>query len=347
VFPSAYLSLSDGGLARPLILAATGLVLLWLASERPNPALSGCSAAAVAFAATGLTHHHHFGATAVVFGVAAAVVAAHASWRRRYLDIEIPLAAALVTASLASALAATTLGAGPSGVILAALGAAWGAVRIGTQPKSQYAMRTVSAATSIFAIMTALHSEGWLSTTFAITGATWLTFAAQARERGWAFPGVAALAASWWVALFNSGVKNLEAHTAPIAALLLAVGLVNLRRRPNATSWVTVGPAIVVGLVPSTLSAIFDANALRPMLVIAVSSLLIMAGVQLRWRALILPAAWCLAAVVLVQLEPYAVGAPRWLTLGGVGAVLVAAGARYERRLHDVRTVHAWLGGLR
>jgi hypothetical protein len=347
VLPSAYLSLTDGGLIRPLALGATGVVLLWLASERPNPALFGCSAAAVGFAAAGLTHHHQFGATALVFGVAASVVAAHATWRRKYLEIEIPLAAALVTASLASALAATQLGAGRSGVMLAAVGAAWGAVRVGTKPNSRHAMRAVSAATSVLAITTAGPHTGWMSITLAITGATWLTFAAQAHEQGWALPGVVAIAAAWWLALFNGGVRDLEAHTVPVAALLLAVGLVNLRRLPNTASWVTAGPAVVVGLVPSAFTALFDANALRPMLVIAVSSLLIIAGLQLRWRALILPAAWCLGAVVLVQLAPYAVGAPRWLTLGGVGAVLVAAGARYERRLHDVRTMHAWLAGLR
>ena len=347
VFPSAYLSLNDGGLTRPLLLAATGGLLLWLACERPNPALFGCSATTIGFAAAGLIHHHHFGVSAVVFGVAAAVVAAHASWRRRYLEIEIPLTAALVTASLASTLAATTFGAGRSGVMLAALGAAWGAVRMSAQPRLRPAMRALSVATSVLAIATAGDQSGWSSITLAISGTTWLTFAAQDREHGWALPGVVALAAAWWLTLFNDGVHDLEAHTIPVAALLLAVGLVNLRRRPNTASWVTAGPAIVVGLVPSSFIALFDTNALRPMLVIAASSLLIITGFQLRWRALILPAAWCLGAVVLVQLAPYAIGAPRWLTLGGVGAVLVAAGARYERRLHDVRTMHAWLAGLR
>lgn len=355
VLPSAYLSLVDGGLTRPLAVAAAGVVLLWLGSERPNPALFGSCAAAIGFAAAGLAHQHQYGATATVFGVAAVVVAAHAGLRRRYLDIEIPVAAALVTAALASALAATQLSAGRSGVTLAALGAAWGALGTASgalgalmQPPSRHRMRAISAATSVLAITTATasHHTGWVSITLAISGATWLTFAAQEGHHGWAIPGVGALTAALWLALFSSGVHNIEAYTVPLAALLLAVGLVNLRRVPDAASWVTAGPAVVVGLVPSALTAIFDTSALRPMIVIAVSSLLIVAGLQLRWRALILPSAWCLGAVVCVQLAPYAVGAPRWLTLGGVGAVLIAAGARYERRLHDARTIRAWFVGL-
>jgi hypothetical protein len=346
VLPSAYLSLVDGGLTRPLAVAAAGVVLVWLASERPNPALFGCSAITIGLAAAGLADRHHFSATAAVLGAAAAVVAAHAILRRRYLGIEIPVAAALVTASLASTLSATHFGTGPSAVVLAAIGAVWGAVRIEHQPAPRQTMRAISGATSVFAIITATDARGWLSITLAITGATWLTFAAQRGGQAWAFPGVIAVTAALWHFLFNSGVHDVEAYTVPLATLLLAIGLINLERSRETASWVTAGPAVVVGLVPSAFTAIFDPNALRPMLVVVASSLLILAGLQLRWRALILPAAWCLGAVVFVQLAPYAVGAPRWLTLGGVGAVLVAAGARYERRLHDVRTIRAWYVGL-
>ena len=82
------------------------------------------------------------------------------------------------------------------------------------------------------------------------------------------------------------------------------------------------------------------------MLVIVASSLATVVGLRLRWQALIAPAASCLCAVVLAQLEPYAVGAPRWLTLAIVGALLIATGARYERRLKDARSLRAWLVGL-
>lgn len=54
------------------------------------------------------------------------------------------------------------------------------------------------------------------------------------------------------------------------------------------------------------------------------------------------------AAVVAVsQLAPYAIGAPRWLTLGLTGAVLLALGARYEKRRADAHRVAHWLAGLR
>jgi hypothetical protein len=55
-------------------------------------------------------------------------------------------------------------------------------------------------------------------------------------------------------------------------------------------------------------------------------------------------------AVVIVtvsQLEPYAVGLPRWLTLGVVGAALITVGAKYEHRRADVERVAHWVAALR
>ena len=83
------------------------------------------------------------------------------------------------------------------------------------------------------------------------------------------------------------------------------------------------------------------------MVVIAASSLLIVVGLRLRWQVLIAPTTICLVAVAIGQLAPYAVGAPRWLTLGTVGVALIATGARYEQRLRDARSVRAWLVGWR
>jgi len=91
---------------------------------------------------------------------------------------------------------------------------------------------------------------------------------------------------------------------------------------------------------------LFDAHPLRPMLVIVASGLATIVGLRLRWQALIAPATACLCAVVFAQLEPYAVGAPRWLTLAMVGVLLIVTGARYERRLEDARSLRAWLVGL-
>jgi hypothetical protein len=47
------------------------------------------------------------------------------------------------------------------------------------------------------------------------------------------------------------------------------------------------------------------------------------------------------------QLAPYAVGLPRWLSLGVAGAVLLGLGARYEQRRADARRTGEWLVALR
>jgi hypothetical protein len=50
-----------------------------------------------------------------------------------------------------------------------------------------------------------------------------------------------------------------------------------------------------------------------------------------------------LAVDALVQLAPYLAAAydvmPRWLTIGIVGLLLLASGARYEQRVRDLRRV--------
>ena len=230
------------------------------------------------------------------------------------------------------------------------LAAAWGGLAlVGTGKPEARGLLAVSAITAGVGIGTATAdgTSSLLSVTLAVTGATWLTLAWRRRQSGWAVFGVASLATSWSVRLAALHVHVPEAYTLPVAVLLLGVGLAYLRRHPAASSWVIVGPALIVGLLPSTALALFDPHALRPMLVISASAVATVVGLRLRWQALIASAASCLCAVVLAQLEPYAVGAPRWLTLAIVGVLLIATGSRYERRLKDARSLRAWLVGLR
>ena len=230
------------------------------------------------------------------------------------------------------------------------LAALWGGLALVREGKRQSrGLLTVSAITAIVGIGTATAdaTSSLLSVTLVVTGATWLTLAWRRGQLGWTLLGVASLTAAWWLRLAVLGVHEPEAYTLPVAVLLLGVGLVYLRRQPDASSWVIVGPALLVGLVPSTALALFDLHPLRPALVILGSGLATVVGLRLRWQAIIAPVASCLCAVVLAQLEPYAVGAPRWLTLAIVGVLLIATGARYERRLKDARSVRAWLVGLR
>ncbi len=57
-----------------------------------------------------------------------------------------------------------------------------------------------------------------------------------------------------------------------------------------------------------------------------------------------------LAVDALVQLAPYLAAAyeaaPRWVTIGAVGLLLLGAGATYERRVQDLRRVGRHVASL-
>jgi hypothetical protein len=350
ILPSALVSAVDPGLARPIATAAIVIITLWFALQRANRALVATCAVAVSLIGSGLIHEQHFGVLAGVLSILSVLFAARASSGASFLNIEVPAAASLSTASIGSALAAAHLRADQSGVCVAALAALWALLALVWKGKREgRGLLTVSAVTAASAIGTGLANatSSLLSVTLLITGATWLMLAWRRSELGWTLVGIAALTTSWSLRLAILDVHMLEAYTVPVAVLLLGVGLAHLRRQPAASSWLVVGPALLVGLVPSTALALFDQHPARPMLVLVASGLATIVGLRLRWQALIAPAASCLCAVALAQLEPYAVGAPRWLTLAIVGVLLIATGARYERRLKDARSVRAWLVGLR
>jgi hypothetical protein len=67
------------------------------------------------------------------------------------------------------------------------------------------------------------------------------------------------------------------------------------------------------------------------------------AGAARRLQAPLLLGSGVLALDALVQLAPYLAAAydavPRWVTIGALGLLLLAAGATYEQRVRDLRRV--------
>jgi hypothetical protein len=350
LLPSALVSAVEPGLVRPVTTAAIGIIALWFAMERTERALMASCGAAFCLVGGGLVHQRHYAALAVVLGVLCVLVAVREKLGTKFDHREVPVSALLATAAFGAAFAAARFSAGEASICFAVLAALWsGLAMVWAGKPERRELLAVSVTTAGAGIGVGLTdaTSSLLSVTLAITGATWLALAWRRNEFGWTLGGVGALAAAWSVRLATLGVHVPEAYTLPVAVLLLGVGLVYLRQQSAASSWLVVGPALLVGLVPSTTIAVFDEHPLRPMLVLVSSGLLTIVGLRLRWQALIAPAASCLCAVALAQLEPYAVGAPRWLTLAIVGVLLIATGARYERRLKDARSVRAWLVGLR
>ena len=123
--------------------------------------------------------------------------------------------------------------------------------------------------------------------------------------------------------------------------------MVRLRRSPRSPSWLTVGPALSAGLLPSAFACVGDTGLVRPLLVLAASAATLALGVRLRWQSPVLTGAVGLAVDAVAQLGPYAVGLPRWLSFGVVGLTLLLLGARYEQRRRDASQAVRWVVALR
>ena len=207
----------------------------------------------------------------------------------------------------------------------------------------------VAAVLTVTAAQLWALGDGWtgtLSLLLALEGAVAVAYAVLLRRRYVVALGALAWSAAVWVLAADSGVTTPEAYSVPAAAFALAAGLWLGWTTPGLSSWVTLGPAAAIGLLPSALASVDDASAVRPLLTLVAASAVLALGVALRQQALVVVGAVATAVVAVSQLAPYAVGLPRWLTLGLTGALLLALGARYERRRRDAVRVAHWLAHL-
>jgi hypothetical protein len=92
----------------------------------------------------------------------------------------------------------------------------------------------------------------------AAAGVTGLAYGLLPGRRNVAIGGVLLCSAAIWTLLAERDVTTVEAYSLPLAGLIVIVGLVRLYRDRQAPSWLTVGPALSAGLLPSALVTISD-----------------------------------------------------------------------------------------
>ncbi|NYJ02280.1 hypothetical protein HNR19_002978 [Nocardioides thalensis] len=165
------------------------------------------------------------------------------------------------------------------------------------------------------------------------------------RHAAWA--GGAILLLATWVRLGDLGVREPEAYTLPLAAILTVIGLIGLRRDPDASTATMLTPGLLLATLPSLLWVLDDPASLRAVLLGLGAVLMTVAGAALRWSAPLVVGAAVGATVVLRELGPYAGDAPAWVWIGLGGALLVVVGITWERRLLEIRTAAGLLGRLR
>ncbi len=178
----------------------------------------------------------------------------------------------------------------------------------------------------------------------AVTG----TALARADRRPLGWPGGLLLAAATWVRLEDLGVREPEAYTLPSALALLAVGLWQLHRRPDASTLAVLTPGLTLALLPSLLWTLAEPTGLRPLLLGLGCLALIAIGAWWQWTAPVLAGAAAGALLVLRLAAPYLSDAvPRWVLIGTAGALLIAVGVTWEQRVHEARRLRHYVAALR
>lgn len=285
-----------------------------------------------------------------LLGVAAAVTA----FRSRALIVRAGGAGYAAAAVLAAAVVATT---GPTGTtttatvtLTTATALAVAAVagrRLG-EPE-ELSLGVVAAIGLVGSALAATSLDGAvpLAMVLAASGLAALAYAVLPGRGIVSVAGVLGCSGATWVLSADAGVTVVEAYSLPLAALATVVGAARLLREPGASSWAVAGPALAAALVPSALATIDDPDLLRPLLVLGVGSVVVTVGVLVRWQAPLVVGTAALLVVAVSQLAPYAIGMPRYLSLGTVGLVLLLLGARYEQRRREARQAAGWVAALR
>ncbi len=136
-------------------------------------------------------------------------------------------------------------------------------------------------------------------------------------------------------------IDPVEIASVPIALTLAITGWDHLKQVATARSWLWIGPAVFVLLVPSLLATIHDQPLWRLVGLGVASVAIIFAGVALRLQApFVLGTAVALihgVATFLPQLRAVYETVPLWLWLGIGGLILVVLAARYEKRIRDLK----------
>jgi hypothetical protein len=142
-----------------------------------------------------------------------------------------------------------------------------------------------------------------------------------------------------------------EAWTLPLGGCLLALGALRLQRQRAGGSWTALGAGLAVTLLPGLWLSTATGGSARVVGFAVLAAAVVLAGAVLRWQAPLLAGAATLGVHALVQLAPWLAAAyqalPRWVVLGCLGALLLAVGATYERRLQQVRLARHRLLALR
>ncbi|MDX6285865.1 MAG: hypothetical protein QOG53_1350 [Frankiales bacterium] len=209
------------------------------------------------------------------------------------------------------------------------------------------AVEGVAAALAAVALLMTVDDAGYVSWVLAGVGLLCLAAALMPDRRPLMYVGIAALTASSWVRLANADVHTPEPYALPVSVVALVIGHLRRRQQPELSSMTAYGVGLTGAFLPSLIYTLGDDGLRRPLLLGLAALITVLAGVRERLRGPLLIGGATLAIDALRQVAPYAAAAPKWISLGGAGLLLVILGATYEKRRQDAERLRALLMGMR
>ncbi|AWB92087.1 hypothetical protein C3E78_07675 [Aeromicrobium chenweiae] len=258
-------------------------------------------------------------------------------------------AAVLAVAGVASLVAELDLDASVAALVLLAVGLAL--VAAGGLLLPQHPLRVpleVVGAAGVVAGMVVPGSMGELSVRWAVLGAVLVALGLAVASRRWyVWPGAVALLVAYVLLIVDSGFSFVEAYTLPLGAAALAVGLDRTIRKPDVSTWLSLGPGLAVAMLPSVPQALAEPTELRALLLGIGAVVALAVGVRLGWQAPFVAGTTILALLVLFNIGPYANAAPRVALIAAVSAVLLGVGITWEDRVRDGRKIVGYVRSMR
>jgi hypothetical protein len=278
----------------------------------------------------------------------AAGLAVVAVWRQRMNRLT-----GSVTASFAAQLAIVLLtyddlfNLWTGGILLSVVGAVSITVAclVTDPPLERWLLGCAAAAGGLAGIFALLEgSTALFGAALTITAAPLVAYGMRPARRQAHLTAVLLLAVANTAFALGAGATTIEWFTLPPAAVMLAAGIYGWR---DQSSWIFLGPGLLLGLVPSALIANSNDDYLRTTFVVAAAVAIILIGTRYALQAPFVIGAGVLQKIALWQLLEVAPLIPRWITLATAGLILLTVGATYERRLQNAKQATRWLTALR
>jgi hypothetical protein len=189
----------------------------------------------------------------------------------------------------------------------------------------------------LLALGSARHAAAVLTIWGLLLGAAALRRDRSALRRQWLVrAALAAELAACWLLLYSVDVGLPEAYTLPFAAVAVLTGAVELRRRPDLSSWSAYGAALAGGFLPSLALVLAGQDVVwRWVSLFAAAVITVILGSWRRRRAPVVAGAAVAVVVALTEMiRLLARGALAGAILVAVaGLVLIVFGALSEQRL--------------